>query len=95
MSSNQETMRSTIKAAEATKTAAVVTAHNNYQSTIAASGAQAGYKLGFPTNFATFDAAVKAADKQHAADLFAAESARQAAVFTAKDLLRSQGEIPF
>jgi hypothetical protein len=38
---------------------------------------------------------VKAADKQKAADLFAAESAKQASVFLAKDLLRSQGEIPF
>lgn len=95
MSTNQETMRATILAAAKAKTDSVIKAANNYQSTIAASGIQAGYIIGFPTNFATFDAAVKLADKQAAADLFAAESARQAAVFTAKDLLRSQGEIPF
>lgn len=95
MSSNQETMRTTIKAATTAKVNAVVAAANNYQSTISASGAQAGYIIGFPTNFATYDAAVKTADKNRAADLFAAEAARQAAVFIAKDLLRSQGEIAF
>ena len=88
-------MRTTIKTADKIKIDAVVTAQNNFQSTVAASGAQAGYRVGFPTGFAAFDAAVKSANAQKAADLFAAESARQAAVFTAKDLLRSQGETPF
>lgn len=95
MSSNQETMRTTIKVAADTKTSAVVTALNNHQSTIAAGGIQAGYRNGFPTGFATFDAAVKSANAQKAIDLFTAESGRQGSVFTAKDLLRSQGEIPF
>jgi len=95
MSSNQETMRTAIKSADKTKVDAVVVAANSFQSTIAASGIQAGYRNGFPTGFATFDAAVKSANTQKLADLFAAESARQAAIFIAKDLLRSQGEIPF
>ena len=95
MSANQEAMRLTIRAADRAKVDAVVAAKNNYQSAIAASGAQAGFRPGFPAGFATYDAAVKAADRQAAADLFAAESARQMAIFVAKDLLRSQGEIPF
>ena len=70
MSANQETMRTTIKAADTTKVSAVITAVSNFQSKIATSGVQAGCRLGFPTGFAT----------------------RQAAVFLAKDTLRSQGE---
>jgi hypothetical protein len=92
MSSNQETMRATIAAAAKAKVDSVVTAEATRQGTVSASGTLVGYRLGFPTGFSTFDAAVKSANAQKAADLFAAESARQAAAFLAKDLLRSQGE---
>jgi hypothetical protein len=95
MSTNQETMRTSIKTADKAKTDSVVTAVMNHQGTIAAAGTLAGYRLGFPSGASTFDAAVKAANAQKTADLFAAESARQASVFLAKDLLRSQGEVPF
>ncbi len=56
MSANLETMRTTIKAADTTKVSAVKTAVSNFQSRIATSGVQAGYRFGFPTGLATFDA---------------------------------------
>ncbi|MCG2639664.1 MULTISPECIES: hypothetical protein [Bradyrhizobium] len=95
MSANQETMRSSIKAADVVKTVAVANAEATRQGTLAAASVLTGYRPGFPSGASTFDAAVKSANTQKVADLFAAESARQAAVFLAKDLLRSQGEIPF
>jgi hypothetical protein len=95
MSSNQQTMVTSCKAADATKVVAVANAETARQGTIEAAGTSVGYIQGFPTGNSTFVAAVKSANTQKVADLFAAELARQGTVFTAKDLLRSQGEIPF
>jgi hypothetical protein len=95
MSSNQQAMVASIKAADAVKVAAVAVAETARQGTVQASGSQVGYIPGFPTGNATYVAAVAAANKQKVIDIFAAELARQGAVFTAKDLLRSQGEVPF
>jgi hypothetical protein len=92
VSSNQQTMVASCKAADSVKITAVNNAEATRQATVESS---TGYIQGFPTGNAAFVAAVKAANAQKVADLFAAELARQGAVFTAKDLLRSQGEIPF
>jgi hypothetical protein len=101
MSTNQETMRATIAAAHAAKDAAVVTAEMQRQATVDAKLSLVGYRPGFPGTAAsavagaTYASAVKAANAQKRIDLIAAEIAKQAAISTAKDLLRSQGEIPF
>ena len=95
MSANQETMRTTIKAADTTKVSAVITAveqlpkHDYYIWRAGRLSAR------ISDGFRNLRCAVKSVDKQKAADLFAAESARQAAVFLAKDTLRSQGGRPW
>jgi hypothetical protein len=95
MSSNQQTMVTSIAAAgktsQATKDAAVTT----HLTTIAAAASVAGYKPGDPTGNATYVAAVKSAASALADSRALADMTRIAAINVAKDLLRSQGEIPW
>jgi hypothetical protein len=93
MSANQETFRTTIVTAQATKTAAIIAAEQKRQSTVDAALSVVGYRPGFPTGNATYIAAVAAANLQKRLDLDAAETARQGAVYGARDTLRSQNEI--
>ncbi len=88
-------MRKTIAAATVTKAASKLTAVVVAAATVDAAKSVVGYVQGSPTGNATFVAAVKAAAAQQTADIQQAEMTRQAAESIAKDLLRSQGEIPF
>jgi TctA family transporter len=94
MSSNQETMRTSILAAAKQRLADFMTAIVKAQSTVAVASSAVGYIPGMPgAAAATYVAAVKAANVAKIADTFTAEQTRQGAVAVAKDLLRSQGEI--
>jgi multidrug efflux pump subunit AcrA (membrane-fusion protein) len=95
MSNNQETMRSSINSAGQTAQAALATAESAKQATIDAAVSVVGYIPGFPTGNATYVAAVKAAALALQSSRAATEVAKQGAIEKAKDLLRSQGEIPF
>jgi hypothetical protein len=95
MSSNQETMRTSIKAAAVVASASKASNYAARQSTVAAAAITTGFRPGFPSNYSTYAAAVAAAAVQKAIDDASVEMTRQGAEQAAKDLLRSQGEIPF
>ncbi len=95
MSTNQETMRTSIKTAESSKKDTAAAAVTAALTTVTASGTGAGYVLGSPTNAAAYVAAVASANKTLGDSRYTAEMTKQASVAVAKDLLRSQGEIPF
>ena len=95
MSSNQETMRNSIKTAENSKKSTAAAAVTTYQTTIEASNTAAGYRIGFPTNAATYTAAVATANQALRDARYAAEMTKQCAVEVAKDILRGQSEVPF
>jgi hypothetical protein len=88
-------MRTSIAAAGATAVATKGAAITTLVTTINAARCDVGYLHGFPTGNATYVAAVQSAAKALADTRAAAEMAKLASITVAKDLLRSQGEIPF
>jgi hypothetical protein len=93
MSANHTTFENSVKAAG---TAALTTKASNEtirQGIIMAGGSAIGFRPGWPTNYATYAAAVAAAAAQKPIDDAAVEQAKQGTIANARDLLRSQGEI--
>ena len=88
-------MRLTIELAEAQELIDRQAADSSAHGTVDASGYYVGYRLGFPTGYAAYAAAVAAANTKKLADRLTAAMTEQGTVAAAKDLLRSQGEIPF
>jgi hypothetical protein len=80
MTANNDTYIASVKAAAATKTLAVAAAIATFESTITAAKNDIGYREGFPTSYATFLAAVNAANTAKLAALADAERAKQGAV---------------
>jgi hypothetical protein len=94
MSANTETYHASIASASTTKKATLDAAVGTAITTINVGGVDAGYRLGFPTNAATYTAAVASANAALIASRASAEQTRQASVNAAKETLRGQGEIP-
>jgi hypothetical protein len=94
MSANHSTYENTIVAAGAAVIVSKATSEINRQGTIAAASTSVGFRPGFPAGYATFAAGVAAAAAQKLLDDVAIEQTRQAATQNAKDLLRTQGEVP-
>ena len=95
MSTNQTTMVKSISDAGKTATDSKTVAQQAALTTINAAGPDVGYKRGDATGNATYVAAVMSAasalrDARHAAHM-----TQLASTIVAKDLLRSQGEIPY
>jgi hypothetical protein len=94
MSANHVAYETSVKAAGAAATISKASNEINRQGVIAAGGSSIGFRPGFPANYATYATAVAAAAAQKPIDDAAAEQNKQAAIQSAKDLLRSQGELP-
>lgn len=94
MSANSDTFHASVKSADDTKRSTLAAAATTAITTVNVGGVDAGYRLGFPTNAATYTAAVVSANAALATSRAAAEQARQVSIAAAKDTLRSQGEIP-
>ena len=94
MTANNDTYLRSVKSAEATKTNALAAAQSNYVSSLTAATCDIGHLATSSTGFATYDAAVRAANAAKLDALWAAERAKQAAIQTAKDLIHSHGEAP-
>jgi hypothetical protein len=92
--SNHTVYEASIKAAGTAATVAKDFAETTKQGSIAAASSSVGYRPGFPGNFSAYDAACKSAAAQKLADLNTAEMTKQAAISIARDLLRSQNELP-
>jgi hypothetical protein len=95
MTTNVETYRTSVAAAANKFPNDIGAAEAARQATVDAAGWTVGFRPGFPTGYATYAAAIAAANKQKGIDVGVAEAAKQGTVGTAKDLLRSQGELPF
>ena len=95
MSTNQQTRVTSINSAHATAASTKAAAVSTAIATVNQSGVDVAYKQGFPTGNATYVAAVATANAAKLASIAAAEVAKQGAIAVAKDLLRSQNEIPF
>ena len=95
MSNNQSTMVTTIKNAGKTAQDSQSAAQQAALTTILNAQSVVGYKPGDSTNNATYVAAVKSAASALGDARFSAEMTKLAAIIVAKDLLRSQGEIPW
>jgi hypothetical protein len=94
MTANHVTFEKSVNAAGVTALATAATNLTARQGIITAGGTAVGFRPGFPTGYATYAAAVAAAIVQKAIDDAAVESAKQSAISVARDLLRSQGELP-
>ena len=94
MTANNDTYRTTVAAAEQTKTNSIAAAVAAYESTITAAKNDIGYREGFPTGYATFAATVAAANRTKLQALADAERVKQQTVAVAADLIRGQGERP-
>jgi len=94
MSTNSVIFEASIKAAAVVAAASKAINTTTEQGIITAGGSAVGFRPGFPANYATYAAAVAAAAAQKLIDDAAVEQAKQAAIANARDLLRSQGEIP-
>jgi hypothetical protein len=94
MSANNVAYQQSVATAAVTAKAAKDYAETVKQGTIAAASSSVGYRPGFGSSGA-YAAACAAAATQKLIDLVAADATKQAAISNAKDLLRSQGEIPF
>jgi hypothetical protein len=94
MSVNNVAYQTSVAAAGAAAVIAKATAETVRQGTIAAASSSVGYRPGFPGAYSAYAAACAAASAQKLIDLVAADTTKQAAISNAKDLLRSQGEIP-
>jgi NAD(P)H-hydrate repair Nnr-like enzyme with NAD(P)H-hydrate epimerase domain len=95
MTANHTAYEATVKAAQATKQSSVIVAETARQGTIAASSSHVGYWCGKGgAGESAYQAAVIAANNAKQAAVLAAEQTKQATEAVAKDLLRSQGEIP-
>jgi hypothetical protein len=94
MSANNTTFQNSITAAGVAALATKATNLTREQGIITASGSAVGFLPGWPTGYATYAAAVAASIAQKLIDDTAVEQVKQSAISNAKDLLRSQGEIP-
>ena len=94
MSANSDVYLASVKSAGAAAVIAKALAETVKQGTIAAASSSVGFRPGFPAGYATYAAACAAAGTQQLADLNTAEGTKQSAIANAKDLLRSQSEIP-
>jgi hypothetical protein len=94
MSANHTNFETAVVAAGVTALAAKATAETARHGIIAASGSSVGYRPGWPTGFAAYAAAVAAAATQKVVDDTTIEQTKQSAITSAKELLRSQGELP-
>jgi hypothetical protein len=92
--SNHTVFETSVKAAGAAAITAVALAETTKQGTIAVASSSVGYRPGFPGAYSAYAAACAAAGAQKLIDLNAAEQAKQAAISVARDLLRSQNELP-
>ena len=96
MSSQQETMRTSIGSANSGKQSTVAAAITTAIAAEHASGVDSGYLKGFGTNNATYVAAVASANAALASSRATAEMTKLATIAVAKDVLRNAtGEIPF
>ena len=91
VSSNQETMRTTVAAAQSKYLSDLAAAEMAAQ---AALNSAVGLLPGFPANSAAIAAAAASYNATRIAQRTAAEQARQVAVVKAKDTLRATGEFP-
>jgi hypothetical protein len=94
MSANHVAYESSVTAAGAAAVISVAFAETVRQGTIAAASSSVGFRPGWPTGYSAYAAACAAAAAQKLIDLAAAGQAKDSAISNAKDLLRSQGEIP-
>ena len=62
MTANKDTFIASVQSANSTKVAAVASAVSTHLSAITAARNDVGYREGFPTGFATYDANVRAAN---------------------------------
>jgi hypothetical protein len=93
MTTNYVTYSASVKAAAAAHVIARDFAETVRQGSVAAASSSIGWRPGFGSS-AGVDVAGKQAALQKLADVAAAAATKGTAIDNAKDLLRSQGEIP-
>jgi hypothetical protein len=94
MSANHVVFETSVIAAGAAALVNKATNETARQGVITASGTAVGFKLGWPAGYSAYAAAVAAVAAQKPIDDAAVEQAKQAATANARDLLRSQNELP-
>jgi hypothetical protein len=94
MSANRDTYVASVASASIKSLNDTITAEAVRQATVDVAGWTVGFRPGFPSGYATFVAAHAAANKQKLIDLTTVQATKQATVGSAKDTLRSQGELP-
>lgn len=94
MSANRIAFENSVVATGTVARVAQATNMTVEQGIAAAGTSSAGFVPGFPAGFAAAQAAITAAAAQKVIDAANVEQTRQAAIANARDLLRTQGEIP-
>lgn len=94
MTANHVAYENSVKTAGVAALVSKASNETTRQGTITASGSAIGFRPGWPTNYATYAAAVAAVAVQRGIDDAAVEQAKQSAIAVARDLLRTQGEAP-